>query len=112
MISTSTYFSLECNFLSLSIFLEQGVFHEMRTVGDYMIWNKIHWIILIAGHPRLEPRSFPEEDIATSFDKDYMFMGCIKFIHKVIEEHFLIYLCVFWPLEYSFVIFFPIHVYK
>lgn len=63
-------------------------FNKNITVGDYIIWNNIHWIILITGHPRLEPRSFPEEDIAASFDKDYMFMGCIKFIHQVIEENF------------------------
>lgn len=76
----------------------------------YCIWNKMHWIIFITGHPRLEPRSFPEEDIAASFDKDYMFMGCIKFIHQVIKENFWIYiilysLCVLCLLEYSFELF-------
>lgn len=38
---------------------------------------------MFLGHTQLEPRSFPDENIAESFAKDYMFMGCIKFINQV-----------------------------
>lgn len=31
----------------------------------------------------MPPKSFPNEEIAESFAKDYMFLGCIKFIFKV-----------------------------
>ncbi len=32
---------------------------------------------------RLPPKSFPNSEIADCFAKDYMFLGCIKFIFRV-----------------------------
>lgn len=31
----------------------------------------------------MPPKSFPNQDIVECFAKDYMFLGCIKFIFKV-----------------------------
>jgi serine/threonine-protein phosphatase 2A activator len=39
--------------------------------------------MLLADHPRLHPKSFPNPEIAESFAKDFMFLGCIKFIFQV-----------------------------
>lgn len=38
---------------------------------------------LFVENQRLPPKSFPNQDIVECFAKDYMFLGCIKFIFKV-----------------------------
>ena len=37
----------------------------------------------ISGHPRIQPKSFVKPDIFEHFAKDYMLLGCIKFINQV-----------------------------
>lgn len=39
--------------------------------------------ILLSGHPRIQPKSFVKPDIYEHFAKDYMFLGCIKYINEV-----------------------------
>ena len=39
--------------------------------------------VISSDHPRLRPKSFLDEDIYTTFSKDYMFFGCIQYINKV-----------------------------
>ena len=41
------------------------------------------WLITFSDHQRLLPKSFPNREIVDSFAKDYMFLGCIKFIFQV-----------------------------
>ena len=48
--------------------------------------NKRTFHCIISDHKRLLPKSFPEADICSSFSKDYMFLGCIQFIHKVLKN--------------------------
>ena len=38
---------------------------------------------LITGHKRIFPKSFVNPDIYEHFAKDYMFLGCIKYINQV-----------------------------
>ncbi|KAG8195869.1 hypothetical protein JTE90_001107 [Oedothorax gibbosus] len=63
--------------------MEPAGSHGVWSLDDYQFLPFIWGSSQLNGHKRLEPRSFPEEDIATSFAKDYMFMGCIKFINQV-----------------------------
>lgn len=36
-------------------------------------------------HPRIEPKSFLQEDVIETYSEDYLFIGCIKFINKVVK---------------------------
>ena len=38
---------------------------------------------LSPGHPKLEPKSLADPNIAETYAPDYMFMGCIKYINSV-----------------------------
>lgn len=55
----------------------------------------------IVGHPRIEPRHFLDQDIVHSYNKKYMFLGCIEFISKVCDytiyikrNKFILYLLI------------------
>lgn len=37
-----------------------------------------------ADHPRIKPKSFLNPEICEGFSKDFMFLGCIQYIHKVL----------------------------
>lgn len=75
----------------LTLMRKLQVTYRMEPAGSHGVWSLDDYQFLpfiwgssqLRGHPRLEPRSFPDEDIAASFSKDYMFMGCIKFINQV-----------------------------
>ncbi|XP_054718912.1 serine/threonine-protein phosphatase 2A activator-like [Uloborus diversus] len=75
----------------LTLMRKLQVTYRMEPAGSHGVWSLDDYQFLpfiwgssqLIGHPRLEPRSFPDEDIAASFAKDYMFMGCIKFINQV-----------------------------
>lgn len=65
--------------------------YRMEPAGSHGVWSLDDYHFLpfvwgssqLIGHPRLEPKSFPNEGIGESFAKDYMFMACIAFINKV-----------------------------
>ena len=46
------------------------------------------YIFCLLGHPRIQPKSFVKPDIFEHFAKDYMFLGCIKFINQVRNVYF------------------------
>ncbi|XP_022201830.1 serine/threonine-protein phosphatase 2A activator isoform X1 [Nilaparvata lugens] len=87
--------SMEVIFLVFNSYLElvrklQTVY-RMEPAGSRGVWSldDYQFIPFIWGssqlidHPRIEPRSFVQPDIVESFYKDYMFLGCIKFINQV-----------------------------
>ncbi|XP_046676544.1 serine/threonine-protein phosphatase 2A activator-like isoform X2 [Homalodisca vitripennis] len=65
--------------------------YKMEPAGSRGVWalDDFQFIPFIWGssqlidHPRIEPRSFLQEDIVKNFAKDYMFLGCIKYINEV-----------------------------
>ncbi|XP_035227221.1 serine/threonine-protein phosphatase 2A activator-like isoform X1 [Stegodyphus dumicola] len=69
--------------LQVTYRMEPAGSHGVWSLDDYQFLPFIWGSSQLIGHPRLEPRSFPDEDIAASFSKDYMFMACIKFINQV-----------------------------
>jgi len=48
-------------------------------------------VAVFTDHPRLKPSSFLNEDLCSTFAKDYMFFGCIQYIHQVILSYILTY---------------------
>ncbi|CAL1289113.1 unnamed protein product [Larinioides sclopetarius] len=75
----------------LTLMRKLQVTYRMEPAGSHGVWSLDDYQFLpfiwgssqLIGNKRLEPRSFPDEDIAATFAKDYMFMGCIKFINQV-----------------------------
>ncbi|XP_054281888.1 serine/threonine-protein phosphatase 2A activator [Macrosteles quadrilineatus] len=65
--------------------------YKMEPAGSRGVWalDDYQFIPFIWGssqlmdHPRIEPRSFTQPDIVDAFAKDYMFLGCIKYINEV-----------------------------
>lgn len=65
--------------------------YRMEPAGSHGVWSldDYHFLPFVWGssqlidHPRLLPSNFPNEDVAEAYSKDYMFLGCIKFIMKV-----------------------------
>lgn len=65
--------------------------YRMEPAGSQGVWSlDDHQFIpfiwgssQLVGHPRIQPKSFVKPDIFEHFAKDYMFLGCIKFINQV-----------------------------
>ncbi|GAB6021945.1 hypothetical protein CHUAL_006106 [Chamberlinius hualienensis] len=65
--------------------------YRMEPAGSHGAWSLDDFQFLpfvwgssqLIDHPKLLPKSFPQEEIAAAFHKDYMFLGAIQFIHKV-----------------------------
>lgn len=43
------------------------------------------YIFYILDHPTILPKSIPDLNVAQVNAKDYLFMGCIQFIHEVLS---------------------------
>nr|CAD7401797.1 unnamed protein product [Timema cristinae] len=83
--------------LQLTYRMEPAGSHGVWSLDDYQfipfIWGSSQLIgkavilkgqgSLVHAHPRIEPRSFLQEDVVNSYADDYMFLGCIQFINKV-----------------------------
>ncbi|XP_069122473.1 serine/threonine-protein phosphatase 2A activator-like [Argopecten irradians] len=65
--------------------------YRMEPAGSQGVWSlDDHQFIpfiwgssQLLGHKRILPKSFVNPDIYENFDKDYMFLGCIKYIDTV-----------------------------
>jgi serine/threonine-protein phosphatase 2A activator len=65
--------------------------YRLEPAGSQGVWNLDDYQFVpflwgsaqLLDHPRLKPKSFLNEEICVSFAKDYMFLGCILYIHKV-----------------------------
>lgn len=65
--------------------------YKLEPAGSHGVWNldDYQFIPFIWGsgqlinHPHLRPKSFLDEDICRTFEKDYMFFGCIQYINQV-----------------------------
>ncbi|XP_075214757.1 serine/threonine-protein phosphatase 2A activator-like [Lycorma delicatula] len=87
--------SLQVIFLVFNRYLElvrklQTVY-KMEPAGSRGVWalDDYQFVPFIWGssqlieNPRIEPRSFMQEDVVETFHKEYLFLGCIKFINSV-----------------------------
>lgn len=87
--------SLAVIFLVFNRYLELvrrlQIVYKMEPAGSRGVWalDDYQFVPFIWGssqlveNPRIEPRSFLQEDIIETFHKEYMFLGCIKFINQV-----------------------------
>ncbi|KAK2145779.1 hypothetical protein LSH36_658g01028 [Paralvinella palmiformis] len=87
--SVATVFKIFHRYLEICRKLQ--LTYRMEPAGSQGVWSldDFQFIPFIWGsaqlhdHKRLLPKSFPDPDICASFSKDYMFLECIQFIHKV-----------------------------
>lgn len=65
--------------------------YRMEPAGSHGVWSLDDFQFLpfmwgssqLIGHKRILPKSFVNPDIYEHFAKDYMFLGCIKYINQV-----------------------------
>ncbi|XP_034945256.1 serine/threonine-protein phosphatase 2A activator-like [Chelonus insularis] len=69
--------------LQLVYRMEPAGSHGVWSLDDYQFVPFIWGSAQLIGHPRIEPRHFVDMGIVESFNKQYMFLGCIDFIAKV-----------------------------
>nr|CAD7459723.1 unnamed protein product [Timema tahoe] len=69
--------------LQLTYRMEPAGSHGVWSLDDYQFVPFIWGSSQLIAHPRIEPRSFLQEDVVNSYADDYMFLGCIQFINKV-----------------------------
>jgi len=69
--------------LQLTYRMEPAGSHGVWSLDDYQFVPFIWGSSQLIEHRNLAPKSFPNIDIVESFSKDYMFLGCIKFIFQV-----------------------------
>lgn len=72
-----------CRKLQTTYRMEPAGSHGVWSLDDYQFVPFIWGSGQLVGHPRLKPSHFVEQDYYESFAKDFMFLGCIKYIAKV-----------------------------
>ncbi|XP_067662659.1 serine/threonine-protein phosphatase 2A activator-like isoform X2 [Haliotis asinina] len=63
--------------------MEPAGSHGVWSLDDYQFIPFIWGSSQLLGHPRIQPKSFPKPEISEHFSKDFMFLGCIKYINEV-----------------------------
>ncbi|XP_071111601.1 serine/threonine-protein phosphatase 2A activator-like [Haliotis cracherodii] len=63
--------------------MEPAGSHGVWSLDDYQFIPFIWGSSQLLGHPRIQPKSFPKPEISEHFYKDFMFLGCIKYINEV-----------------------------
>nr|CAH0101152.1 unnamed protein product [Daphnia galeata] len=69
--------------LQLIYRMEPAGSHGVWSLDDYQFVPFIWGSSQLIENQRLPPKSFPNQEIVECFAKDFMFLGCIKFIFKV-----------------------------
>ncbi|XP_069687533.1 serine/threonine-protein phosphatase 2A activator-like [Periplaneta americana] len=69
--------------LQLTYRMEPAGSHGVWSLDDYQFVPFIWGSSQLVAHPRIEPRSFLQDDIVSTYSKDYLFISCIEFINKV-----------------------------
>ncbi|KAK6979615.1 serine/threonine-protein phosphatase 2A activator [Biomphalaria glabrata] len=69
--------------LQLTYRMEPAGSHGVWSLDDYQFLPFLWGSSQLLDHPRIKPKSFPDEDIYNGFYKDYMFLSAIKFINQV-----------------------------
>jgi len=72
-----------CRKLQMTYRMEPAGSHGVWSLDDYQFVPFIWGSGQLIDHPRLKPCNFVEADYYESFSKDFMFLGCIKYIAKV-----------------------------
>jgi len=72
-----------CRKLQTTYRMEPAGSHGVWSLDDYQFVPFIWGSGQLVDHPRLKPCHFVEPDYYESFSKDFMFLGCIKYIAKV-----------------------------
>lgn len=72
-----------CRKLQTLYRMEPAGSHGVWSLDDYQFVPFIWGSGQLVDHPRLKPNHFVDADYYESFAKDFMFLGCIKYIAKV-----------------------------
>lgn len=63
--------------------MEPAGSHGVWSLDDYQFIPFLWGSSQLIDHRRIQPKSFVKEDIFQHFSKDFMFLGCIKYISQV-----------------------------
>ncbi|XP_059145992.1 serine/threonine-protein phosphatase 2A activator-like [Physella acuta] len=69
--------------LQLTYRMEPAGSHGVWSLDDYQFLPFLWGSSQLLDHPRIKPKSFPNEDIYNGFYKDFIFLSAIKFINQV-----------------------------
>ncbi|XP_047344828.1 serine/threonine-protein phosphatase 2A activator-like isoform X3 [Vespa velutina] len=72
--------------LQITYRMEPAGSHGVWSLDDYQFVPFIWGSSQLIGHPRIEPRHFVDQDVIELHAKQYMFLGCIEFISKVLSK--------------------------
>ena len=79
-------------YIQLHYRLEPAGSHGVWGLDDYQFLPYFWGSSQLLDHPRIKPKSVMQDEVVAYFSKDYMYLGCIQFIHKVIQQFYF----VFW----------------
>ncbi|XP_013403647.2 serine/threonine-protein phosphatase 2A activator-like [Lingula anatina] len=63
--------------------MEPAGSHGVWSLDDYQFVPFLWGSSQLLDHKRIHPKSFPKPEVYEYFAKDYMFLGCVKFINQV-----------------------------
>ncbi|KAL0273462.1 UNVERIFIED_CONTAM: hypothetical protein PYX00_006118 [Menopon gallinae] len=63
--------------------MEPAGSHGVWSLDDYQFMPFIWGSSQLVAHPRIEPKSFLQQDIVDAYKHDYLFIACIDFINRV-----------------------------
>ncbi|KAH9489122.1 hypothetical protein Btru_057132 [Bulinus truncatus] len=69
--------------LQLTYRMEPAGSHGVWSLDDYQFLPFLWGSSQLLDHPKIKPKSFPNEDIYNGFYKDYLFLSAIRFINQV-----------------------------
>ncbi|CAL1544464.1 unnamed protein product [Lymnaea stagnalis] len=69
--------------LQLTYRMEPAGSHGVWSLDDYQFLPFLLGSSQLLDHPRIKPKSFPNEDIYNGFFKEFIFLSAIKFINQV-----------------------------
>uniref|UniRef100_A0A0B7BU89 Serine/threonine-protein phosphatase 2A activator n=1 Tax=Arion vulgaris TaxID=1028688 RepID=A0A0B7BU89_9EUPU len=69
--------------LQLTYRMEPAGSHGVWSLDDYQFLPFLWGSSQLMDHPKIKPKSFPNEEIYNGFFKDYIFLSAIKFINQV-----------------------------
>lgn len=72
-----------CRKLQTTYRMEPAGSHGVWSLDDYQFVPFIWGSAQLIDHPRIEPKTFLQNDIVEAYAGDYLFLGCIQFINRV-----------------------------
>lgn len=69
--------------IQLQYKLEPAGSHGVYSLDDFQFLPFVWGSAQLYGHSKIEPSSFPEKEVASLYEGQFMFHSCIAFIHQV-----------------------------